>query len=297
MRLKIEDMVMFSKVAEKLSFSHAAVELKIPQSTLSRRIRLFEEELNIPLFDRSKRQVTLSKEGSEVLEYCRDIVNKKSELENFIESSYHTNSGKLVIVASHNTAQELSTHFIGQFLEKNPNVSIEFKTMYDGYGEFDGDILLASTLPKNESLVATKVSSVKKTFFAAPEYFKRYGKPQSLHDLSTHKILYVRNPFYPDISESYSEDVFKTQHNKVVYSDIAQALHVSLKGEGILWVSTYFIKKQIDSGKLEMLFDDSTSIELPGYAIYKPRFIQPHKITSFIKAIKEYAKSIEVNTR
>lgn len=294
MRLKIEDMVMFSKVAEKLSFMNAATELNIPQSTLSRRIRLFEEELNIPLFDRSKRQVTLSKEGEEVLAYCREIVDKKNELESFIESTYHTNSGKLTIVASSTISQNLSAGFLDFFFSRHPNISIEFQTIYDGYSYFNGDILLTCVLPKDESLIATKFSSEEKTFFASSAYLKKHGVPKSIDDLLQHKILCVKNPFYPDINQSYPDVGFDNSSNKIVYSDISQALYAALKGGGVLWATKNLVATKVESGKLNVLFDGNLSVELSGYAVYKPRFIQPNKITSFINEIKNYVASLDV---
>ncbi|MGL5757302.1 LysR family transcriptional regulator [Plesiomonas sp.] len=291
MRLKIEDMVMFSKVAEKLSFMQAAAELHIPQSTLSRRIRLFEEALNIPLFDRSKRQVTISKEGNDVLEYCMDIVAKKIELELFVEAKYHTNSGVLTIVASNYTSQALSSDFIDIFLESNPNIRIEFKTAYDGYSTSNSDVLITCILPKDDDLVAEKIFSVKKNFFASPSYIEKYGVPKTVDDLLQHKILYVKNPFYPDVVQSYPEVGFDNSNNQIVYSDIHQAIKVAAKGAGVLWVSTYLVQKELEPGRLMMLFDDSQSVELSGYAVYKSRFIQPSKIKSFIEELKSYVIS------
>ncbi|MGL4602433.1 MAG: LysR substrate-binding domain-containing protein, partial [Plesiomonas sp.] len=177
---------------------------------------------------------------------------------------------------------------------KHPNINIEFKSGYDGYGDFDGDILLTCVLPKNESLIATKISCVQKTFFASPDYLAKHGVPKSIFDLSSHKVLYVKNPFYPDIGESYSSDVFKINNN-VVYSDVAQALRVALNGNGILWTSTYLIENKVEQGALNMLFDDSVKVDLIFYAVYKPRFIQPHKIMLFIKELKNYIQILQLN--
>jgi DNA-binding transcriptional LysR family regulator len=57
----------FLAVAEHLNFRRAAEELEVAQPSLSQQIRALEDELGFELFERSKRQVRLTKAGSEYL--------------------------------------------------------------------------------------------------------------------------------------------------------------------------------------------------------------------------------------
>ena len=57
----------FLAVAEHLNFRRAAEEVEVAQPSLSQQIRALEDELGFELFERSKRQVRLTKAGSEYL--------------------------------------------------------------------------------------------------------------------------------------------------------------------------------------------------------------------------------------
>lgn len=292
MRLKIEDMVLFAKVAETLNFSHAADELEISLSTLSRRIALFEKELQIPLFERSTRQVCLTDEGKDILIYCRDIVSKKSELEDYIIGSYYKASGDLTIVASYSTISFLTRNFIMEFSEKYPDINIIFKTMIDTVDDIGGDILLTSCVPKNDNLMITRISTVKKRFFASPAYIAQYGEPLTLQELSSHNVLLVKNVFYPELSDYFLQlgITYSIQKNTITYSDVSHALDIALSGKGILWAPITMVQRRVQPDVLKALFDDKSIIDVVGYAVYKQRFVQPNKIRCFIDELKNFVK-------
>lgn len=297
MHLKFEDMLMFVKVAEKLSFNKAANELNMPLSTLSRRIAAFEKALNIPLFERSTRKVILTNAGNEIRTYCNDIICRKNDLENFIEANYHHSSGALTVTASHATISLLSTEFIPQFIEKYPKITLILKSSTDTCTDLTNDILITSELPKNESLVAIKVGALKRGFFASTDYIYKNGTPKSLKELNQHNVLYVKNSANPSILNYYKElDVEKTisQSKKISFFDVYQAIEAAISGSGIVWAPKFIIENKIANGALQMLFDDSSMIEVPSYAVYQYRFIQPQKIISFVSELKIFiSKKLE----
>ena len=66
----LNSLVIFAKVVEVKSFSEAARRLKMPTSTVSRRVADLEEELGVRLIERSTRTLRLTDVGSEIFEYC-----------------------------------------------------------------------------------------------------------------------------------------------------------------------------------------------------------------------------------
>ncbi len=59
----IRELECFQMVADELSFTRAADRLRLAQPPLSRHIRNLEEKLGLELFDRTKRQVSLTRAG------------------------------------------------------------------------------------------------------------------------------------------------------------------------------------------------------------------------------------------
>ena len=61
--MKLRHMRYFVAVAEELSFTKAAVKLRLAQPTLTRRVRNLEDNIGVRLLDRSKNRVVLTEEG------------------------------------------------------------------------------------------------------------------------------------------------------------------------------------------------------------------------------------------
>src|SRR5260370_15913952 len=64
----------FLAVAEALSFTKAATQLRIAQPALSRRVQDLEEEIGVDLLKRSPRGVTLTAEGKLFLDEVRELL-------------------------------------------------------------------------------------------------------------------------------------------------------------------------------------------------------------------------------
>lgn len=69
------------EVANRCSINEAAKRLFITQPSLSNAIRDLEEELQISIFERSNKGISLSKEGVEFLSYARQVVEQTELLE------------------------------------------------------------------------------------------------------------------------------------------------------------------------------------------------------------------------
>lgn len=71
----------FAVLAETCNFQIAADSLSMSQSALSKHIQKLEEELNVQLFDRSKKTVTLNENGQIFLKYARELCRTYDECE------------------------------------------------------------------------------------------------------------------------------------------------------------------------------------------------------------------------
>lgn len=77
--------------AEKGTVSEAAQSLFISQPSLTNAIRELEKEMNITIFIRTNKGITVSKEGEAFLGYARQVLEQASLLE---ENTAESNTAK-----------------------------------------------------------------------------------------------------------------------------------------------------------------------------------------------------------
>ena len=123
--MELRHLKYFIAVAEELHFSNAANRLHLAQPSLSKQIRLFEEELGFPLFYRTKQKVELLDAGHVLLDEARRILR---QTENAVESARRTHaglSGRLLIGYSSSATFGVLPKILCKFCRLYPNVTVE----------------------------------------------------------------------------------------------------------------------------------------------------------------------------
>src|ERR1700731_4422991 len=99
MKMDLNSLMIFAKVVEGNSFSEAARRLKMPVSTVSRRIVELEDHLGVRLLERSTRSLRLTDVGSEVLEHAQHTVELNEAVDNVASNHLSNVSGELRLSA------------------------------------------------------------------------------------------------------------------------------------------------------------------------------------------------------
>jgi len=77
--MEIKQLLSFVTIAHYKSFTKAAEQLGYTQSAITIQIRLLEEELNVKLFDRIGKKVSLTANGNEFIKYAINILNEVNQ--------------------------------------------------------------------------------------------------------------------------------------------------------------------------------------------------------------------------
>ena len=115
----------FVVLAETCNYMEAADQLFISQSALSRHIKALEDELEVQLFDRSTRKVSLSRFGALFLPYARQMAATRYEYETAIANAKKAEHGNIRIGSIPVMSQYHITDLLADFQKENPGVSMD----------------------------------------------------------------------------------------------------------------------------------------------------------------------------
>lgn len=186
------------EIAKTGSFSEAAKQLFIAQSSLSISVKTLEQELDIKIFERSGNGVYLTEEGAEFVRYARQICDSND----FVMKRYNSQTAqkKLNIATQHydfiadifgvflNSTEDNSYKFAIKEIETH-NVIREVETAYSDIGIIaikDGDYEIMKRYLNKKKLSFTSFLKV------SPHVFFRKG-----HPLSNTEKLNITHPCVP----------------------------------------------------------------------------------------------------
>ncbi|MCM3568535.1 cidABC operon transcriptional activator CidR [Neobacillus mesonae] len=128
--MDIKHLQYFLEVARLNSFSRAADELFITQPTISKMIKNLEEELGVVLFDRSRKQLTLTDAGRVILEHAKLINHAMENLSTDLDNLFGLKKGHIRIGLPPIFDAQDFLKILGKFHEKYPGIT--FQLVEDG---------------------------------------------------------------------------------------------------------------------------------------------------------------------
>ncbi len=117
----------FCRVAALKSFSRAADDLFLTQPTVSGHILSLERSLSLRLFDRTSREIRLTKAGEMFLRYASKILTVRKDLLNALSEFSQGIRGELSLGASTIPGEYLLPRLMGDFKREHPRFTLSLK--------------------------------------------------------------------------------------------------------------------------------------------------------------------------
>lgn len=115
----------FHHVATCGGFSRAAEELRLTQPAISDQVRKLEDEYDTLLFNRQKKQVTLTEAGARLIEITRRLFDSEDQARALLSESRALRAGNLRIIAD---SPLHLTGILARFRQLHPGVTMEIGT-------------------------------------------------------------------------------------------------------------------------------------------------------------------------
>lgn len=191
---KLDLYKVFSTVAKNGSFSKAAKDLFMTQPAVSQAMMQLEKELDIRLFNRTPKGVTLTNEGKLLFEYVQSAMNLLNIGEEMILEFKNLTKGELRI----GVGDTISKYFLLQYLEifhtKFPN--IKFKIVNGTTHELisllklgEVDIAICNFPVHDPTLAQIPCMDIHDIFVCGKKYQHLLSKKISMKELVKHPLI------------------------------------------------------------------------------------------------------------
>ena len=192
------------------NFNRASKHLGISQPALSIQIKKLEEEMDLLIFDRSKKKVELTEKGRLFLDRAQLLINEARQLKKLAVRLNENLKGELRIGVIPTLAPYLLPLFINQLNEKYSHLKIHIKESLTEEiiqdiksGELDGGI------------IATPISS-KISYNAIPLFYEGFKLfVSSTHELYDHQRVDVKEIPFQDVWLLKEGNCFRDQVNNI----------------------------------------------------------------------------------
>lgn len=176
----------FHYVAVCGGFSRAAEMLFLTQPAISDQVRKLEEEYDVLLFNRHKKQVTPTEAGHKLLEITHRMFDTEQQALELLSESRALRSGTLRIVAD---AAHHLLHILGQFRQKYPGIQVSVRagnteTVISSLYSYEADIGVLGEIPTGRDFEVVKLNSTPVVAFVSTDHPMANAKSLSLHELS-----------------------------------------------------------------------------------------------------------------
>ncbi|GIU23542.1 LysR family transcriptional regulator [Shewanella schlegeliana] len=273
--MKTEDIALFHRIVETGSLVEAADILNLPKSTLSRRLQALEEELNVKLFHRQSRAMTLTASGSHFYDKTTAMLATLEQTLSELSGEESEVTGHLRIMIFPVPELMHITHAIFEFMDLNPELTVEIIISSEPQDMIRNNIdiafMLEDAFNENE-MVARHIFTERVHFFASPEYLSRVGRPVTPEELPAHNSILFRYPNGRIFNEvPFGKDRILSVKGNLCVNSLATCLEATLMGRGISMMPLPFAKEYIDNGELEMLFEEIEPYEGKCFLVYPSR--------------------------
>lgn len=285
--LTIKQIEMLVKISEGKGLSEAARLLNLTPSAISKGLAVMEENLGVPLIQRTTRTFQLTEAGEYFVSRASCLLTEFDDIINTTCGYFNHPHGALKVTSSVAFGYAHLIDIFEAYREKNHDVELilDLNDNIVNLNENNVDVALRITANPPQNYSIRKLTQISWLYCASAEYLARRGVPDSVTGLSQHDCL-----VYPGITPalrlhgSASSRCDTKPRIPVQANSSLLLLKAALSGQGIAWLPSYLVADHIENRELIPLWIDG-QIAHPThslFALYFPGKFQNPKVRSFI---------------
>lgn len=193
---KLDLYKVFRQVGKSGSFSKAAEELYMTQPAVSQSIMQLENELNVRLFNRTRKGVTFTTEGNNLFDYVNSAITLIEAGEEKILEFKNLSTGELKIGVGDTISKYYLIHFLEKFHTKYPNIKLKIINgttieLCSYIKSGDIDIAICNFPIEDDSLELIPCSEIQDIFVCGERYKYLLSAKVSYDELTKLPLIFL----------------------------------------------------------------------------------------------------------
>jgi DNA-binding transcriptional LysR family regulator len=281
----------FVAVAQVGSFSGAAKRLGRSTSQVSRDIAQLEGRLDLRLFYRTTRKVSLTDAGQDFLDRCRKLIEDRDEAIASVNAKEDGLQGHLRMTCALAYGERFIASSVNDFLIAHPRLSVDLvltdqvlDLISEGF-----DLAIRTGQLKNSGLVATRLASRRRFLCASPAYLAVAGVPITLGDLDNH--VCIRGTSDTWLFNRDGRPYLFRPGGRLRCNSGEAALTAALQGLGLCRLPDFYVEEHIGNGELVSLLDEHRPKDEPVWAVYPHRHHLPPKVRLMLEHLHAFFRA------
>ena len=284
---RLHAMEVFVRVVETGSFSAAAREFAITQSTATKLVALLEARLAGRLLNRNTRGASLTEAGALFYDKCKTILRESEEADAVVRLQQDRAHGLLRIGSSVAFGRRVLVPLALEFIREHPNVQVDlvFEDRYTDLVAQGIDVAVRLGKLADSSLGARFLGANPWLFVASQAYLDRNGTPACAEDLASHSALIYNSVQGNDVWRVRAPDgeiATVRVSGRLRSNNLSAVLAAARADLGIAALPWYVAADSIASGAVMPVLPGCSLPEQEIHAVYPSPKLVPAKVQAFI---------------
>jgi len=285
---ELRSISIFARAAELGSLRKAAAALDISPQAASQALAQLEQHLDVRLFHRTTRVMSLTDEGRQFLEKAQPALLGLQRALQTAKRAKEEIAGPLRIVGPRSTFQSVVWRLLKEFCQQYPDIvpDVRLEDRVGNWVEDQVDVGFRLGPSPHEGVIARRLFPVQMIICASPAYLEGHGRPESLAALQSHRCSVFRHPgtgtIVPWRVKVGNDVVEQPVVPAICTNDEILELHAVLAGHVIGQLAGVTAAPYIRSRKLVPLLVDHMPDRASYFVYFGSRRSQPARARAFI---------------
>jgi DNA-binding transcriptional LysR family regulator len=196
-----DNLRIFLELTRSQGLVDASKKLGIDHSTVSRRMRRFEEQVGSQLFERNNQGYTLTAEGHRLVKYAELIEITVSEAGEELGGHNPLLSGQVRLGTTEAFGMVIVAPHMAQFCMRHPHITVDLLPVprFVNLSKREADISVTIDRPQSGNYVVTKLCDYTLKLYATPAYLASHPPIHEQADLASHRFVgYIDDLVYSE---------------------------------------------------------------------------------------------------